>query len=79
MSSHTVTYITEIERVPVVTRLKLSEIFKWNIITNNNNSFISFGASKAILMLLKTKHLVNRQHFINSERTTISRISNLNT
>jgi len=42
--------------------------YKWQILTNNKNSIIQFGASSMSLELIGTPKIVNRQYLINSER-----------
>ena len=61
-------FIIEAQREKVDTVLRLNEYYKWNIITNEKNYVISFGAASMSLELIGEPKRVNRQHLLKHER-----------
>lgn len=62
-------YIYDIKKERMKSSLSDSgEYYKWEVITNNKDCIITFGASSFSLELLGKPLIVNRQYLLNSER-----------
>ena len=61
-------YIDMIERVSIPTSLRLPAYYKWNIVFDDNHSFISFGSSSMAFELIGSGLTVPRQFLLAAER-----------